>query len=118
MKLKLPMNVGETAGDQTLITEYQQQRLICACGTTTCAGHLSAGVSTSQSGPRLIASTAKLMAHLRQGKRRAALFVSAVLNIPCRPSLTVKHQDIAIWALIPGGNLLRLSHRTGRLPSR
>jgi transposase len=47
----------------------------------------------------LIAFTATLMAHFRQSKRRAALFISSVLNIPCCPSLTVKHQHIATQAL-------------------
>ncbi|WP_437229268.1 IS66 family transposase [Planctomicrobium sp. SH661] len=39
------------------------------------------------------------MAHFRQSKRRAALFISSVLNIPCSPSLTVKHQAVATLAL-------------------
>src|SRR5690606_10023343 len=64
----------------------------------TCAP-LPAGVPSGQSGPRLIAFTATLMAHFRQSKRRAALFISSVLNIPCCPSLTVKHQQIATQAL-------------------
>lgn len=81
-----------------VVTEYQQHRLKCSCGTTTCAG-LPTGVPTGQSGPRLIAFTATLMAHFRQSKRRTALFLSTVLNIPCCPSLTVKHQHIAAQAL-------------------
>jgi len=39
------------------------------------------------------------MAHFRQSKHRAALFISSVLNIPCCASLTVKHQNIATLAL-------------------
>jgi len=81
-----------------IITEYQQHRLTCSCGATTC-GALPAGVPTGQSGPRLIAFTATLMAHFRQSKRRAALFISSVLNIPCCPALTVKHQNIVTQAL-------------------
>ncbi|HEX4132766.1 MAG TPA: hypothetical protein VHZ24_22215 [Pirellulales bacterium] len=41
------------------------------------------------------------MAHFRQSKRRTALFVTSILNIPCCPSLTVKHQNIATQALRP-----------------
>lgn len=41
------------------------------------------------------------MALFRQSKRRTALFVSSVLNIPCCPALTVKHQNIATQALRP-----------------
>jgi transposase len=41
------------------------------------------------------------MAHFRQSKRRTSLFVTSVLNIPCCPSLTVKHQQIATQALQP-----------------
>lgn len=81
-----------------VVTEYQQHRLKCSCGTMTCAA-LPAGLPSGQSGPRLIAFTATLMAHFRQSKRRASLFISSVLNIPCCPSLTVKHQHIATLAL-------------------
>jgi transposase len=45
---------------------------------------------------------ATLMAHFRQSKRRTSLFVTSILNIPCSPSLTVKHQNIATQALRPG----------------
>ncbi len=84
-----------------LVTEYQQHRLTCRrCGEATCAP-LPPGVPTGQSGPRLVAFTAILMALFRQSKRRTALFVSSVLNIPCGPALTVKHQNIATQALRP-----------------
>ena len=46
------------------------------------------------------------MAYFRQSKRRTALFVTAILNIPCGPSLTVKHQQIATQALRPGDDEL------------
>jgi hypothetical protein len=36
------------------VTEYQRHRLTCRCGTVTC-GALTAGVSTGQAGPHLIA---------------------------------------------------------------
>lgn len=90
--------VWELPRIQPVVTEYQRHRLTCSCGTTTCAS-LPAGVPIGQSGPRLIAFTATLLAHFRQSKRRAALFISTVLNIPCCPSLTVKHQNIATQAL-------------------
>jgi len=97
-KNPLRHQVWELPKIQPIITEYQQHRLTCVCGATTCAA-LPAGVPTGQSGPRLIAFAATLMAHFRQSKRRAALFISSVLNIPCCPSLTVKHQSIVTQAL-------------------
>lgn len=106
-KHPLRHQVWELPQIQPIITEYQQQRLTCACGVTTCAS-LPAGVPTGQSGPRLIAFSATLMAHFRQSKRRAALFISSVLNIPCSASLTVKHQNIATQALrSPYGELVK-----------
>jgi len=93
--------VWELPRIQPLVTEYQQHRLTCRrCGEATCA-ELPAGVPRGQSGPRLIAFTATLMALFRQSKRRTALFVSQVLNIPCGPALTVKHQSLATQALRP-----------------
>ena len=85
---------------QPIITEYQQHRLRCSCGITTRAP-LPAGVPSGQSGPKLIAFVALLMACFRQSKRRTSLFVTSILNIPCCPSLTVKHQTIATQALQP-----------------
>ena len=47
------------------VTEYQRHRLTCACcGETTCA-ELPPGVPQGQSGPRLMAFTALLMAYYR-----------------------------------------------------
>jgi len=84
-----------------LVTEYQRHRLGCpCCGETTCAP-LPPGVPVGQSGPKLIAFVALLMACFRQSKRRTSLFVTSILNIPCCPSLTVKHQTIATQALQP-----------------
>ena len=74
-----------------LITEYQQHRLCCpGCGDTTCAA-LPAGVPRGQSGPKLIAFVALLMACFRQSKRRTALFVtsrqpSVAVLLYCTPS--------------------------------
>jgi len=53
---------------------------------------LPPGVPLGQSGPRLVAFTALLMAYFRQSKRRTALFLEAILNQPCCPALTVKMQ--------------------------
>lgn len=84
-----------------LVTEYQRHRFTCpGCGESTC-GALPAGVPSGQSGPRLMACVALLMACFRQSKRRTAEFVSTVLNIPCSPALTVKHQHIATHATRP-----------------
>jgi transposase len=93
--------VWELPEIKPVVTEYQQHRLSCpCCGESTCA-ELPAGVPRGQSGPRLIAFVATLMAHFRQSKRRTSLFVTSILNIPCCPSLTVKHQRIATQALQP-----------------
>jgi len=81
------------------VTEYQLHRLACpCCGETTCAA-LPPGVPRGQSGPRLIAFTALLMAYFRQSKRRTALFLETLLGQPCSASLTVKHQKLATNAL-------------------
>ena len=86
---------------QPIITEYQRHRLRCpGCGETTCA-ELPAGAPRGGSGPKLIAFVALLMACFRQSKRRTSLFVETILNIPCCPSLTVKHQALATAALRP-----------------
>lgn len=93
--------VYELPDIQPTVTEYQRHRLSCpCCGETTCAA-LPAGVPAGQSGPKLIALTALLMACFRQSKRRTSLFVTSLLNIPCCPSLTVKQQAIATDALRP-----------------
>ena len=75
-----------------LVTEYQRHRLVCTCcGETTCA-ELPPGVPQGQSGPRLMAFTALLMAYYRQSKRRTADFLSTLLGQPCSAALTVKIQ--------------------------
>lgn len=82
------------------ITEYQQHRLVCACGTTTC-GQLPPGVPTGQAGPRLIAFAGLLMACFRQSKRRAALFLSMVLNQPACAGWLVRLQQRCADAVQP-----------------
>jgi transposase len=82
------------------VTEYQQHRLVCACGCSTC-GPLPAGVSTGQAGPRLIAFASLLMACFRQSKRRAAHFLSMVLNQPASAGWLVVLQNHAADAVQP-----------------
>jgi transposase len=72
------------------VTEYQRHRLACpCCGETTCAP-LPPGVPQGQSGPRLMAFTALLMAYYRQSKRRTAEFLTTLLGQPCSAALTIK----------------------------
>ena len=83
------------------VTEYQRHRLGCRdCGETTCA-QLPAGVPQGQSGPRLMAFVALLMAYYRQSKRRTADFLSTLLGQPCSPALTVKIQTQVTAAVRP-----------------
>jgi len=64
--------VWELPEIKPIVTEYQRHRLVCrSCGETTCA-ELPVGVPQGQSGPRLMAFTALLMAYYRQSKRRVA----------------------------------------------
>ena len=84
--------VWELPEIQPIVTEYQRHRLVCSCGFSTC-GKLPQGVPTGQAGPRLIAFTALLMACFRQSKRRAALFLSAILNQPASPAWMVLLQN-------------------------
>jgi transposase len=83
------------------VTEYQQHRLTCGCcGAATCA-ELPPGVPHGQSGPRLMALTALLMAFYRQSKRRTADFLGTLLGQPCCAALTVKIQNQVTRALRP-----------------
>lgn len=82
------------------VTEYQQHRLVCSCGCSTC-GPLPQGVPTGQAGPRLIAFTGLLMACFRQSKRRAAQFLSMILNQPASPGWMVLLQNRAAEAVEP-----------------
>ena len=83
------------------VTEYQLHRLECvSCGETTCA-ELPVGVPQGQSGPRLMAFTALLMAFYRQSKRRTAEFLGTLLGQPCCAALAVKIQNQVTAALRP-----------------
>lgn len=82
------------------VIEYQQHRLVCSCGRSTC-GALPQGVPQGQAGPRLIAFAALLMACFRQSKRRAAMFMSTILNQPASPGWLVSLQHRAALAVEP-----------------
>jgi transposase len=82
------------------VIEYQRHRLACRCGTVTC-GALPAGVPTGQAGPRLIAFSGLLMSCFRQSKRRAALFLSMILNQPASPGWMVSLQKLAADVVQP-----------------
>ena len=84
-----------------IITEYQRHRLTCPCCNISTAAALPDGVPQGQTGPRLTAFTALLMAYFRQSKRRTALFLEALCNIPCSAALTVKLQNRVTRALRP-----------------
>jgi transposase len=93
--------VWEIPEIQPHVTEYQQHRLTCpCCGETTCA-ELPEGVPRGQSGPRLMAFAAMLMAYFRQSKRRTAEFLRALLGQPCSPALTVKIENQVAASLRP-----------------
>ena len=93
--------VWELPEIKPLVTEYQRHRLACPrCGETTCA-ELPPGVPQGQSGPRLMAFTALLMAYYRQSKRRTAQFLSTLLGQPCSAGLTVKMQTLVTAAARP-----------------
>jgi transposase len=81
------------------VTEHQLHRLTCPCCSKQTCAELPPGVTTSQSGPRLVAFTALLMGMFRQSKRRVAMFCEALLNHPISPGLVVKHQRQASEAL-------------------
>jgi transposase len=81
------------------VFEYRLHRGHCdRCGVSTSAT-LPQGVPTGQCGPRLAAFTGLLVGHFRQSKRRAAAFLSDLLDIPCSPAWTVKIQNLVSDAL-------------------
>lgn len=92
--------VWELPEIQPIVTEYQQHRLTCACGCSTC-GELPPGVPTGQAGPRLIAFSGLLMACFRQSKRRAAQFLSLILNQPASAGWMVLLQNRVAEAVWP-----------------
>ena len=93
--------VWELPAIKAHVTEYQRHRLACpACGETTCA-ELPNGVPVGQTGPRLMAFTALLMAYYRQSKRRTAEFLRTLLGQPCCPALTVKIENQVTAAVRP-----------------
>jgi transposase len=92
--------VWELPEVRPLVTEYQRHRLLCHCGVCTC-GDLPPGVPSGQAGPRLIAFAGLLMAHFRQSKRRAALFLTSILNQPASPGWLVTLQNHAAQAVGP-----------------
>ena len=105
--------VWELPEIKPLVTEYQKHRLDCACcGETTCA-QLPPGVPQGQSGPRLMAFTALLMAYYRQSKRRTAEFLETLLGQPCSAALTVKIQTQVTAAARPAYEEL-----AGELPTQ
>ena len=77
-----------------IVTEYRLHRGNClGCGISTQAT-LPHGIPSGQCGPRLAAFTGLLMGHFRQSKRRAASFLSDLLNVPCSAAWTVKIQNL------------------------
>jgi transposase len=84
-----------------IIIEYQRHRLPCPCCGTVTAANLPEGVPRGQSGPRLTAAVALLMASFRQSKRRVGLLLETLFGIPCSPGLAVKLQRQATAALTP-----------------
>jgi transposase len=92
--------VWELPDIQPHVSEYQQHRLVCSCGCSTC-GELPHGVPTGQAGPRLIAFAGLLMACFRQSKRRAAQFLSMILNQPASAAWMVLLQNRAAAAVQP-----------------
>ncbi len=93
--------VWELPEIKPIVVEYQRHRLTCPCCRTQTCAPLPPGVPTGQSGPRLIAFTALLMAYYRQSKRRTAEFLETLLGQPCSTDLTVKHQNLVAAALAP-----------------
>jgi transposase len=92
--------VWELPEIQPIVTEYQQHRLTCSCGCSTC-GALPLGVPSGQAGPRLIAFSGLLMACFRQSKRRAAQFLGMILNQPASAAWMVLLQNRAAEAVLP-----------------
>jgi len=84
---------------QPLIDEYQLFRGHCPCCGVSTTATLPDGIPRGQCGPRLAAFTGLLVGHFRQSKRRAAAFLSDLLNIPASPGWIVKTQSIVSDAI-------------------
>jgi transposase len=95
-----------------IITEYRRHRLSCPCCGTVTIADLPKGVPRGQSGPRLTAAVALLMALFRQSKRRVGLLLETLFGIPCSAGLAVKLQNQATQALAPCYQELRHALRT------
>ena len=84
---------------------YQRHRLMCpCCGETTCA-ELPVGVPQGQSGPRLMALTALLMAFYRQSKRRHGRVSRHVVGPAVLPGVdgeNPKPRDRSVAAVVRG----------------
>ena len=104
--------VWELPEIQPHLTEYQRHRLTCACGSATC-GPLPPGVPSGQAGPRLIAFAGLLMACFRQSKRRAAQFLSMILQQPASAGWLVQLQHRCAAAVQPAYDAL-----AARLPDQ
>jgi transposase len=96
----LRRQVWELPEIKPVVTEYQQHRLICDCGCSSC-GELPAGVPAGQAGPRLVAFAGLLMACFRQSKRRAAQFLGMILNQPASAAWMVLLQSRCAEAVQP-----------------
>jgi transposase len=92
--------VWELPEIKPIVTEYQRHRLTCQCGCSTC-GDLPAGVPTGQAGARLVAFSGLLLSSFRQSKRRAATFLSLILNQPASAGWMVALQERAAAAVLP-----------------
>lgn len=99
--------VWELPPIKPLIDEYQLHRGHCPCCGITTRAELPEGVPTGQCGPRLAAFTGLLMGHFRQSKRRTAMFLGDLLNIPCSPAWTIKIQNLVSQAIAPAYEQLR-----------
>ena len=104
--------VWELPDIRPIVTEYQQHRLVCSCGCSTC-GQLPDGVPAGQAGPRLIAFAGLLMACFRQSKRRAAQFLGMILHQPASAGWMVTLQHRVAEAVRPAYDEL-----AGRLPAQ
>lgn len=62
------------------VTQFDQHRVVCACGETTC-GQLPAGVPAGMLGPRLLSFASMLTGELNLSRRKAQTLLSDMLGI-------------------------------------